>query len=94
MQSLIQEIKARYPDRFIVLDSPPAHFAAETSGLYTMMDGILLVVRAGKTNKHPIEDVVANIGREKIIGVVFNASAEVQRDYRYYYRYYQSGKKR
>ena len=55
------------------------------------MDGVLLVVRAGKTNKDPIKDVVANIGREKIIGVVFNASGEVQRDYRYYYRYDQYG---
>jgi len=54
------------------------------------MDGVLLVVRAGKTNKGPVEDVVANIGRDNIIGVVFNASVEVQRDYRYYYRYYQN----
>jgi exopolysaccharide/PEP-CTERM locus tyrosine autokinase len=92
MQSLIEELKGRYPDRFIILDSPPAHFTAETSSLYTMMDGVLLVVRSGKTSREPVEDVVANIGREKIIGVVFNASAEVQRDYRYYYRYYQRGK--
>jgi protein-tyrosine kinase len=88
MQALIQELKGRYPDRFIILDSPPAHFTAETSSLYTMMDGVLLVVRSGKTSREPVEDVVANIGREKIIGVVFNASPEVQRDYRYYYRYY------
>lgn len=91
MQSLFSELKGRYPDRFIIIDSPPAHFTAETSSLYTMMDGVLLVVRAGKTNKDPVEDVVNNIGREKIIGVVFNASREVQRDYRYYYRYYQRG---
>ena len=91
MQALIQELKGRYPDRFIILDSPPAHFTAETSSLYTMMDGVLLVVRSGKTSREPVEDVVANIGREKIIGVVFNASAEVQRDYKYYYRYYKRG---
>jgi exopolysaccharide/PEP-CTERM locus tyrosine autokinase len=91
MQALIQELKGRYPDRFIILDSPPAHFTAETTSLYTMMDGVILVVRSGKTSREPVEDVVANIGREKIIGVVFNASAEVQRDYRYYYRYYKRG---
>ncbi len=89
MQALIQELKGRYPDRFIIFDSPPAHFTAESSSLSTMMDGVLLVVRSGKTSREPVEDVVANIGREKIIGVVFNASTEVQRDYRYYYRYYQ-----
>jgi exopolysaccharide/PEP-CTERM locus tyrosine autokinase len=91
MAVLMQELKQRYPDRFVILDSPPAHFTAESSSLYTLMDGVLLVVRAGKTNKDPIEHVAANIPREKIIGVVFNASAEVQRDYRYYYRYYKRG---
>jgi exopolysaccharide/PEP-CTERM locus tyrosine autokinase len=88
MELLIQELKGRYPNRFIIFDSPPAHFTAESSSLFTMMDGVLLVVRSGKTAREPVEDVVANIGREKIIGVVFNASTEVQRDYRYYYRYY------
>ena len=94
MKLLVQELRQRYPDRFIILDSPPALFTAETSSLYSMMDGVLLVVRAGKTNKDPIIDVLANIGREKIVGVVFNASIEVQRDYRSYYKYYQSGKKK
>jgi Mrp family chromosome partitioning ATPase len=56
-----------------------------------MMDGVLLVVRSGKTSPEPVQDVIANIGREKILGVVFNSSKEVQRDYRYYYRYYKRG---
>jgi exopolysaccharide/PEP-CTERM locus tyrosine autokinase len=93
MQLLIQELKGRYPDRFIIIDSPPAHFTAESSSLFSMMDGVLLVVRAGKTSRKPVEDAITLIGREKIIGVVFNASIEVERDYRYYYRYYKSGKK-
>ena len=92
MELLIQELKGRYPDRFIILDSPPAHFTAESFSLSSIMDGVLLVVRSGKTSREPLEHVVANIPREKIIGVVFNASAEVQRDYRYYYKYYQRGK--
>jgi len=84
MELLIQELKHRYSDRFIILDSPPAHLTAESSSLFKMMDGVLLVIRSGKTSRERVEDVVANIGREKIIGVVFNASTEVQRDYRYY----------
>jgi exopolysaccharide/PEP-CTERM locus tyrosine autokinase len=91
MQLLIRELKGRYPDRFIILDSPPAHFTAEASSLFSMMDGVLLVVRSGKTSREPVQDVIANIGREKILGVVFNSSKEVQRDYRYYYRYYKRG---
>jgi exopolysaccharide/PEP-CTERM locus tyrosine autokinase len=92
MELLIQELKGRYPNRFIILDSPPAQFTAESSSLFAMMDGVLLVVRSGKTSREPVEDVVAKIGREKIIGVVFNASAEVQGDYKSYYRYYKKTK--
>lgn len=91
MQSLIQELRGRHVDRFIIFDTPPAHFTAEISSLVSMMDGVLLVVRAGKTLRESVEDVITLIGRQKIIGVVFNASAEVERDYRYYYRYYQKG---
>jgi exopolysaccharide/PEP-CTERM locus tyrosine autokinase len=92
MQLLIQELKDRYSDRFVILDTPPAHFTAETSSLFSMMDGVLLVVRSGKTSREAVADVINNIGRDKIIGVVFNASQEVQKDYRYYYRYYQREK--
>ncbi len=66
MRALIQELKGRYPDRFIILDSPPAHFTAETTSLYTMMDGVLLVVRAGKTSREPLAEVIANISHGMI----------------------------
>ena len=92
MRLLISELRDRYQDRFIIIDTPPAHFTAEASPLFSIMDGVLLVVRAGKTPLEPIKDVIAGLDREKILGVVFNASKEVQKDYRYYYRYYQRGK--
>jgi exopolysaccharide/PEP-CTERM locus tyrosine autokinase len=94
MKILIKELRDRYQDRFIIIDTPPAHFTAEASPLFSMMDGVLLVVRAGKTALEPIKEVIAGFDRGKILGVVFNASQEVQKDYRYYYRYYQSGKKK
>jgi Mrp family chromosome partitioning ATPase len=92
MRLLILELKDRYKDHFIILDSPPAHFTADTAVLVRHLDGVLLVVRSGQTPLEPLRDVIANLGRERILGVVFNASTEVQRDYRYYYRYYQDGK--
>lgn len=88
MRSLIEELKSRYDDRFIIFDSPPGQFTAETAFLARMMDGILLVVRYGKTPKHLITETIENIGRERVLGVVFNASQERMKDYRYYYRYY------
>ena len=88
MRALVEELKSRYDDRFVIFDSPPGQFMAETAFLARMMDGILLVVRYGKTPRDLIHNTLENIGREKILGVVFNASDESRGDYSYYYRYY------
>jgi Mrp family chromosome partitioning ATPase len=92
MRQLMTELKSRYPDRFLVLDSPPINFIAETASLTAMADVVLLVVRSGKTARELIQDAITTIGKEKISGVVFNSSAEVQKDLRFYYRYYRKGK--
>jgi capsular exopolysaccharide synthesis family protein len=91
MQLLVEELKNRYEDRYIIFDSPPAQFAAETTFLATMVDGLVLVVRSGRTSKNSILRAVESIGpnKSKIIGIVFNASNEISKDHGYYYRHYQ-----
>ncbi|MBN1841116.1 MAG: polysaccharide biosynthesis tyrosine autokinase [Deltaproteobacteria bacterium] len=90
MRLLVEELKGRYENRYIILDAPPAQFTAETSFLASMVDGVLLVVRFGKTSGNLLSKAIDNIGRERIIGVVFNADLEGSRSYRYYYKYYQN----
>ncbi len=92
MRDLMEELKTRYEDRFVIYDAPPGQFMAETSFLARMMDGVLFVVRYGKTPRGRIADTIESIGRERIIGTVFNASNEKRRDYGYYYRYYRNEK--
>jgi len=88
MRLLIEEVKSRYPDRYIVIDTPPATFAAEGSFIADMVDGVLLVVRAGKTPRELIVEAVENIGRDKVLGIVFNANDEPKKDFKYYYQHY------
>ncbi len=88
MRVLVDELRSRYDDRFIIFDSPPGQFTAETAFLARLMDAVILVARYGKTPRHLIEETIGNIGRDRIFGIVFNASHERQKDYRYYYRYY------
>ena len=89
MQLLVEELRGRYKDRYIIFDATPAQFAAETTFLASMVDGVLLVVRSGKTAENMLLEAVENIGRDRIFGLVFNASNESHKSYRYYYRYYQ-----
>ncbi len=79
--------------RYVIFDATPAQFGAETTFLTSMVDSVLLVVRAGKTARDDIMEAIENIGRKKIFGIVFNASSEHPRGYKYYYRYYREGHK-
>ena len=93
MRLLVEELKKRYEDRYIIFDATPAQFAAETTFLASIVDGVLLVVHSGKTARDSILKAIENIDRNKIVGVVFNASDESYKSYRYYYRYYQKEQK-
>jgi exopolysaccharide/PEP-CTERM locus tyrosine autokinase len=72
MSKLLQEVKYRYSDRFIIIDTPPPKLSAEASALSRQVDGVLLVIEYGRTSREMISDLINIIGEEKIIGVVFN----------------------
>jgi exopolysaccharide/PEP-CTERM locus tyrosine autokinase len=90
MAALIEELKARYDDRYIILDSPPPLMAPETSAIAKWADGILVVVKYG-TSMDVVEDMVSHLDRDKIIGAVINQIS--QREFRSYSykKYYGSG---
>lgn len=88
MRLLVEELKSRYQDRYIIADSPPVILAADSSYLSDLVDGVLLVVRSGKTHRELVRETVEGIGRDKILGVVFNEEDVTQRYYRNYYKYY------
>jgi exopolysaccharide/PEP-CTERM locus tyrosine autokinase len=92
MRELVEELRNRYQDRCIIFDSAPLGIAAETGFLSTMMDGVLLVIRYGRTSNKTIMKAVENVSPDKILGIVFNAHEERPRDYKHYYRYHRKGK--
>lgn len=71
--NLITEAIHRYDDRVVVLDTPPLLAASETIFLSQLVDKVILVVKWGKAGREEIKKVVEQIGRKKILGVVFNA---------------------
>jgi exopolysaccharide/PEP-CTERM locus tyrosine autokinase len=72
MTDLLEEVKTRYEDRYIIIDSPPPKLTAETSALARRVDGIILVIRARSTLKSQVEDLLEIVGKEKIMGVMMN----------------------
>ena len=55
MEDFIEEIAGRYPDRIIIVDSPPLLMTTEASVLAPHMGQVILVVEAEKTLRHQVE---------------------------------------
>jgi len=89
MVTFLEEVKEKFRDYFVIIDSPPCRIGAETKALARLVDGIVLVVMARKTPKKEIERAIDNLGRDKILGIVFNGYEQGRKSYqRYYDRYY------
>jgi Mrp family chromosome partitioning ATPase len=79
MAALAQELKHRYPSRFIVFDLPPLLSRADVLGFSPHLDALLLVAEEGRTSSADVEQAVAAIaGSVPIIGGVLNKSGRKQ----------------
>jgi capsular exopolysaccharide synthesis family protein len=70
MRRLLDTLRTQF-DR-IVLDTPPAAPLADVNVLAPLADGVLLVVRAGRTGRPAIDRAVEGIDESHIIGLVLN----------------------
>ena len=93
MSDLLAEVKERYADRYIIIDSPPPQLTSETMAISRQVDGILLVVNYGKTPRNDISDLIEMVGKEKILGTVFNRIDMPLSSYFTYKRYGKYGGK-
>lgn len=95
MKNLIQDLKSRYDDRYIIIDSSPILATTEPSVLNDMVDGIILVIKSGETPRETIQQALRLLNKNKILGVVLNnmqfqTKAMIQRYFgtnRQYYDY-------
>jgi len=72
MRVLLEQVTHRYEDRYVIIDSPPPQLTAETSAIARQVDGVVVVVKTGWTPRDLVSELIENIGKEKIIGVVMN----------------------
>jgi protein-tyrosine kinase len=72
MEALIHELKLRYSDRYIILDATPLLATSEPEVLARLVDGILIVVRAGVTPRETVKQAIASLDPKKILGFVLN----------------------
>jgi capsular exopolysaccharide synthesis family protein len=93
MRHLITILKSQYAHRYIIIDSPPILLATEAVILSEMVDGVIVVVRAGKTPREEVQKAINNINKEKILGIVLNQNLAKPSYYSSQYQYYYPQKK-
>jgi Mrp family chromosome partitioning ATPase len=75
----------------VILDSPPLLGFAECLQMASAADGVLIITRAGETNRKAVATVVSTLERIRanIIGVVLNrVTQQTSSDGYYYYGYH------
>ncbi len=72
MKGFIDNLKSRYPDRYLILDVPPIGVSAEARILAEISDFVVLVVPYGRVNESQVAAAIDALGEEKLSGIVFN----------------------
>ena len=78
---------------WIVIDAPPLLPMADVSFWSRQSDGLLLVVREGRTPKAVLKKGLETLDNPRVIGVVLNEAHAVENGY-YEHYYYENGKPR
>lgn len=85
MQELIQRMSQKYD--YILVDTPPVNVVSDACVVANLLDGVLLLVRQGRSKKEAVRRAVANLRLTgaKPLGFVLNgAILQGEKSYGYY----------
>ncbi|MBI4791501.1 MAG: polysaccharide biosynthesis tyrosine autokinase [Deltaproteobacteria bacterium] len=72
MKELLEDMKTRYDDRYVILDVPAVIDGADAMVFAPLVDGIIMVVEKGSTSLSDVKKAVELMPREKFLGFVLN----------------------
>ncbi|WP_158769073.1 XrtA-associated tyrosine autokinase [Paraglaciecola sp. L1A13] len=88
MYDAVQEFANRYPDRLVIVDTPPLLGINETAILANLAGQAIVVAEEAATKIADIQEAVSHLNPEMAIGFVVNKGQKVNRKgtgYGYYY---------
>ncbi len=84
MRSLLEEIRITLPEHQIIVDTGPVLSSPDSLIVARQVDGIIMVVRAGKTPRRYLKEALQSLNSTKVMGVVLNG-VEAGIASKYYY---------
>jgi protein-tyrosine kinase len=84
MKQVLEEAQAEFAGHHIIIDSPPILSTPDPLVIARHVDGVLLVMRAGKTPRDYLTKALQSLNSTKVMGVVLNG-ADLGIASKYYY---------
>ncbi len=72
MRTMMDSLRSRYTDRYLVLDSPSVLGSPDARILSELADLVVLVAGYGKVTPDKLEKAIGSFPADKVAGVVFN----------------------
>ena len=88
MKELLEELKHRYPDRYVIIDTPPVLPFTDSRSLSRLVDGAIMVVKEGQVSPKELLEAVDEIKATNLLGVVYNQSTQTIGSSGYYGYYH------
>lgn len=85
---------ARRVYRYVIVDTPPVVALPDARALSTLVDGFMLVVRAGVTPRSLLGEALEALEPEKVMGLVFNGDTRPFDGYYGRYRSYYAAQRK
>ncbi len=88
-RDLVNEMKTRYPDRYIIFDTPPILPFTEARSLAALVDSTIFVAMERHATTRDIKESLELLKGNNLLGIIYNGTEQTVGDKRYsYYRQY------
>lgn len=84
MKKVVEEALTQFPGHQIIIDSPPVLSTPDPLVIARHVDGVLVVIRAGKTPRDYLTKALQLLNTSRVLGVVLNG-ADLGIPSKYYY---------
>lgn len=72
MGALMEELRARYQDRYMLLDTPSVQAFDDPTVIARQVEGIVFIVQSGTTDREEVMRALSRLPEEKLVGMVLN----------------------
>lgn len=93
MGRIIDQLREEYD--YVIVDSAPLLSSSDSMILSTLVDGVVIVARAGDTSREMVSAAFRHVRRARanVMGLVLNhVRNDAQSTHNYYYSYYGYGR--